>query len=76
MKDKHQDKVTFLGGYNIQDVFDRPGITEEEIRAEVVRTMNEMAPGGSFIAFPLTVSFDYVPVFIDEHMKHAFNFGD
>lgn len=76
MKDKYQDRVTFLGGYDIQGVFDRPGVTEEEIRAEVVKTMDELCPGGSFIAFPLTVHFDYVPTFIDEHMKHAFKYKD
>ena len=76
LKDKYQDKVTFVGGYNTQDVFDRPGVTEEEIRAEVARTMEELAPGGSFVAFPLTVTFDFVPTFIDEHFKHAFRFGE
>lgn len=76
LKDKYQDRVTFVGGYNNQDVFDKPGVTEEEIRAEVVRTMEELAPGGSFVAFPLTVTFDFVPTFIDEHFKHAFRFGE
>lgn len=76
LKDKYQDRVTFVGGYNTQHVFDKVGVTEEEIRQEVVRTMNELAPGGSFVAFPLTVLFDFVPVFIDEHYKHAFRFGE
>lgn len=76
LKDKYQDRVTFVGGYNNQDVFDKPGVTEDEIRAEVVRTMEELAPGGSFVAFPLTVTFDFVPTFIDEHYKHAFRFGE
>lgn len=76
MKDRFQDKVTFVGGYDTQQVFDRTGVSEEEIRSEVVRTMEELAPGGSFVAFPLTVTFDFVPVFIDEHYKHAFRFGD
>lgn len=75
LKDKYQDRVTFVGGFDNQNVFDRVGVTEEEIRAEVVRTYEVMAPGGSFVAFPLTVSFDFVPTFIDEHFKHAFRFG-
>lgn len=75
LKDKYQDRMTFVGGYDNQNVFDRPGVTEEEIRAEVVRTMDLLAPGGSFVAFPLTVTFDFVPTFIDEHFKHAFNYG-
>lgn len=75
LKDKYQDRITFVGGYDTQNVFDRTGVTEEEMREEVKRTMEELAPGGSFIAFPLTVTFDFVPVFIDEHFKHAFRFG-
>ena len=75
LKDKYQDRVTFVGGFDNQNVFDRVGVTEEEIRAEVVRAYSELAPGGSFVAFPLTVTFDFVPTFIDEHFKHAFRFG-
>lgn len=75
LKDKYQDRVTFVGGFDNQNVFDRVGVTEEEIRAEVVRAYEVMAPGGSFVAFPLTVNFDFVPTFIDEHFKHAFRFG-
>ncbi len=75
LKDKYQDRVTFVGGYNAQHTFDKVGATEEEMRAEVRRALDELAPGGSFVAFPLTVGFDFVPVFIDEHMKNAFNYG-
>ena len=76
LKDKFQDKVTFVGGYDTQNVFDRPGVTEEEIRNEVRRTLYELAPGGSYISFPLSLTFGFVPTFIDEHMKHAFNFAE
>lgn len=73
LKDKYQDRVTFVGGYDNQNVFDKVGVTEEEIRGEVRRILKELAPGGSFVAFPLTVTYDFVPIFIDEHMKHAFS---
>lgn len=75
LKDQYQDRLTFVGGYDTQNVFDRPGVTEDEIRRETQRTMDFLGPGGSFVAFPLTVTFDFVPVFIDEHFKHAFNYG-
>lgn len=75
LKDKYQDRVTFVGGFDTQNTFDKVGVTEEEIRAEVARTYSELAPGGSYVAFPLTVTFDFVPTFIDEHFKHAFRFG-
>lgn len=76
LKDKYQDRVTFVGGFNTQHTFDKAGVTEDEIRAEVARAYSELAPGGSWVAFPLTVSFDFVPTFIDEHFKHAFRFGE
>jgi len=76
LKDKYQERVTFVGGFDNQNVFDRVGVTEEENRGEVVRAYSEMAPGGSSVAFPLTVTFDFVPIFIDEHFKHAFRFGE
>lgn len=76
LKDKYQERVTFVGGYDTQNVFDRPGVTEEEIRNEVTKTLYELAPGGSYVSFPLSLTFGFVPTFIDEHFKHAFNFGD
>ncbi|MCD8148590.1 MAG: hypothetical protein LUE92_03285 [Clostridiales bacterium] len=76
LKDQYQDRVTFVGGYDNQNVYDRVGVTEDEIREETRRVIEELAPGGSFVAFPLTVTFDYVPVFIDEHMKYAFSYGN
>lgn len=72
LKDKYQDRVTFVGGYDNQNVYDRPGVTDDEIRAETRRVIKELAPGGSFVGFPLTITFDFVPTFIDEHMKNAF----
>lgn len=76
LKDKYQDRLTFVGGYDNQNVYDRIGVTEEEIRAETKRTMDLLAPGGSFMAFPLTVTFNFVSTFIDEHMKNAFSYGE
>ena len=75
LKDEYQDRVTFVGGYDNQGVYDKVGVTEAEIREETRRVLEELAPGGSFVAFPLTVLFDFVPIFIDEHMKHAFDYG-
>ncbi len=49
MKDKYQDRVTFAGGYDVQNVYDRVGVTEEEIRRETKRVMDLMAPGGEVL---------------------------
>lgn len=76
MKKKHQDKVTFWGGFDNQGVLDRAGVSDEEIRAELRRTYDLYAPGGSYGAFPLTLTFGFVPTFVDEHFKVAFNYSD
>jgi uroporphyrinogen-III decarboxylase len=76
LKDKYQKQVTFVGGFDNQGIFDRPGVTEEEIRDEVRRAYALLGPGGSYVAFPLTITFDFVPTFIDEHYKNAFLYGE
>jgi len=76
MKDQYQNKVTFCGGYDNQGVFDKVGVTEEEIRAEVKRTMDDLAPGGSFVGFPLTITKGFVPYYIDAHNELAYNYQD
>lgn len=76
LKDKFQHRVTFCGGYDTQNVFDKVGVTEDEIRQEVKRTLNELAPGGSFVAFPLTITKGFAPYFIDEHRKLAYDYPD
>lgn len=42
-------RMTLMGGINAT-VVDKPGISEEEIRAEVRRCLKECCPGGYFIA--------------------------
>lgn len=75
LKKKYQHKVTFLGGFDNQGVYDKTDVTEDEIRAETRRVYNLYAPGGSYISFPLTLTFGFVPTFIDEHFKLAFNYA-
>jgi uroporphyrinogen-III decarboxylase len=76
LKKKYQDKVTFLGGFDNQGVYDKVGVTEEEIRAETRRVYDLYAPGGSYVAFPLTLTFNFVPTYVDEHFKIAFNYAN
>ncbi len=52
-------RITFIGGIDSQFVLDRPGVTADEVRAEVRRRIDEMAAGGGYIASPShSVPFD------------------
>lgn len=59
LKATYGDKITFQGGIDSQAVLQRPGVTAEEVRAEVRKRIEEMAPGGGYIAGPShTVPYD------------------
>ena len=52
LKKKFGDRITFCGGIDSQFVLDRPGVTPEEVRAEVRKRIDQMAAGGGYIAAP------------------------
>ena len=52
MKRRHAGKIAFSGGIDSQFVLDRPGVTTDEVRAEVRRRIDELAYGGGYIAGP------------------------
>lgn len=55
LKNRHPGEVAFIGGLDIQNVIDRPGATEEELRAEVRRCIDTYAPGGGYAVFGTTL---------------------
>lgn len=71
IKAKYHGRLTLVGGQDSQGVLERPGVTEEEIRAEMRRVYDLFGPGGGYVNFPITIKYDYVPVMIDEHFKMA-----
>ena len=48
-------KVGICGGLDVQNVIDREGVTEEELRAEVRRCLNEYGEKGGFTLYCATV---------------------
>ena len=52
LKRKYGDRITFRGGIDTQFVLDRPGVTLDEVRAEVRKRIDEMAYGGGYTAEP------------------------
>ncbi len=52
LKREHGGRIAFCGGIDSQFVLGRPGVTAEEVRAEVRRRIDELAAGGGYIAAP------------------------
>ena len=52
LKRRFAGRVTFCGGIDSQFVLDRPGVTTDEVRAEVRRRIDDLAEGGGYIAAP------------------------
>lgn len=52
LKKRFKGKISFCGGIDSQFVLARPGVTEDEVRAEVRKRIDEMAEGGGYIAAP------------------------
>ncbi len=50
IKERFGDKILLSGGFNTQEIIERPGASEEEIRAEVRRTLDHLAAGGGYCA--------------------------
>lgn len=51
MKIKTLGKIGISGGLDVQQVIDREGVTEEEIRAEVRRCIDEYSQGGGYMLY-------------------------
>ncbi len=52
LKSKYGDRISFFGGLDSQFVLNKPGVTAEEVRAEVRKRVGEMKLGGGYVAAP------------------------
>ena len=52
LKKQFSGRITFCGGIDSQFVLDRPGVTTDEVRAEVRRRIDGLAENGGYIAAP------------------------
>ena len=74
LKKKYGDKITFCGGFDNQYVLEQPNVTPEQIKAEYRRTVDLLAPGGSYVVYPITIGFDFMGPFMEEHFQYGMGF--
>lgn len=74
LKEKYGSQITFCGGFDTNGVLDVPGVTPEEIKAEYRRVIDLLAPHGSYVIYPIGLTFDFVPHFLEEHFSYGMGF--
>lgn len=74
LKKEFGDKITFCGGFDNLGVLDVPGVTPEAVKKEYRRVIDSLAPGGSYVIFPIGAVFDFVPAFLEEHFQYGMSF--
>jgi len=63
IKDEYQDRLAFIGGLDSFGILDNPDCGPDEYYAEFKRATDLMAPGGSYIPFPVTLTMDFAPTY-------------
>jgi uroporphyrinogen-III decarboxylase len=53
LKRQYGQRITFCGGIDSQAVLDKPGVTTDEVRAEVRLRIDQMAHDGGYLAGPI-----------------------
>ena len=71
IKQKYQDRLTFVGGIDNVGVADREGVTEAEVVADYHRCVDTLAPGGSYVVFTSAATSDNIPIMLLEHLKYG-----
>jgi hypothetical protein len=74
LKRQYGDRLTFVGGFDNQGILDVPSTTEEEIREEYKRTLNALAPGGSYVSYVVCLGGKAVPTCLAEHLRIGIDF--
>lgn len=74
LKKRYGSKITFCGGFDNQYVLEQPTSTPDDIRAEYRRAVDLLAPGGSYIVYPITIGFGFMETFVQEHFSYGMGF--
>lgn len=74
LKARFGKQITFCGGFDTNGVLDRLDATPEEIKAEYRRTIDLLAPGGSYVVYPIGGTFGFIPHFLEAHFQYGMGF--
>ncbi len=74
IKEEFGDKIILSGAINSQGVLEQPDKTDEEIRAEIHRAIDEMAPGGGYVALVPIINTRVAEIVIDEVAAYGADF--
>lgn len=74
LKKEYGNKLTFVGGFDNVRAFEAIDATPDTIKAEYRKVIDLLAPGGSYMAFPIGASFDFAGPFLEEHFQYGMNF--
>jgi uroporphyrinogen-III decarboxylase len=74
IKKKIGDRLTFCGGFDNQHVLDVEGVSPEAVKQEYRRVIDSLAPGGSYVIYPITGTFEFVGPFLEEHFQYGMGF--
>lgn len=74
LKAQYGDKLTFCGGFDTQGVLDFPGVTPEEVKTEYRKVIDDLAPHGSYVVYPIGGTFEFVPAFLEAHFTYGMGF--
>ncbi len=66
IKKEFGDRILLSGGFNTQEMLERPGATEEEIRQEVRRTLDSLAQNGGYCANAPIINTKVLEIVSDE----------
>lgn len=74
LKKKYGGKITFCGGFDNMHVLDVPGVSADAVKKEYRRVIDSLAPGGSYVIYPIGGTFDFVGPFLEEHFAYGMHF--
>lgn len=74
LKRKYGDKITFCGGFDNMNVLDVPGVSPEAVKKEYRRVIDSLAPGGSYVIYPIGGTFEFVEPFLERHFSYGMQF--
>ena len=74
IKEQFGDRILLSGGFNTQEILERPQATPEEIRQEVRRTIDSLAANGGYCALVPIIDDRVREIVIDEVARYGKDF--